>query len=218
MKETNFFLWILIIRLMFTGQAQAQENLYYYQEAKTWEFGPRIGFTTSIINSKGNPNLEKGIKLGLVGGIFARYQLADQWALHADLAYSTRGNKSQSNNIENSYIDFSVVATRNIKYNMFKHEHTFDFFIGPGVSFLTSSEDKSGNISELESQLSGTEFNVVLGGALPFGPFLLTATNRIGVSNLLGTPQADSKWNGFVTEWSVAYRLNKKKNHLPIGG
>ena len=160
-----------------------------------------------MINSKGDPYLEKGIKLGLVGGIFARYQLADQWALHGDLSYSTRGNKSASNNIENGYVDFSIVPVRNVKYHMFNKEHTFDFFLGPGISFLTSSEDKSGNIDELESQLATTEFNVVIGGGLPFGPFLLTATNRIGVSNLLGTPEADSKWSGFVTEWTIAYRF-----------
>ena len=189
------------------NQAFSQGNLYYYQEAKTWEFGPRIGFTTSMINSKGEPNLEKGIKIGLVGGVFARYQLADRWALHSDLSYSTRGNKSESNNIENGYVDFSIVPVRIWKYRMFNKEHTFDFFVGPGISFLTSTEDKTGNINDLESGLSSTEFNVVIGGGLPFGPFLLTATNRIGVSNLLGTPLGDSKWNGFVTEWTIAYRF-----------
>ena len=189
------------------NQAFSQGNLYYYQEAKTWEFGPRIGFTTSMINSKGEPNLEKGIKLGLVGGVFVRYQLVDRWALHSDLSYSTRGNKSESNNIENGYVDFSIVPVRIWKYRMFNKEHTFDFFVGPGISFLTSTEDKTGNINDLESGLSSTEFNVVIGGGLPFGPFLLTATNRIGVSNLLGTPLGDSKWNGFVTEWTIAYRF-----------
>jgi hypothetical protein len=207
METRNLGLLIIIAGIGITNSLFAQGNLYYYQEAKTWDIGPRIGFTTSLINSKGDPNLEKGIKLGLVGGIFARYQLADQWALHSDLSYSTRGNKSASNNIENGYVDFSIVPVRNVKYRMFKKDHTFDFFIGPGISFLTTSEDKSGNISELESQLASTEFNVVIGGGLPFGPFLLTATNRIGVSNLLGTPIADSKWNGFVTEWTVAYRF-----------
>jgi len=207
MKLNTRYLLLFILGLTLSNLAVAQGNLYYYQEAKTWEFGPRIGFTTSMINSKGDPNLRKGIKMGIVGGVFGRYQLADQWALHADLSYSTRGNKSESNNIENGYVDFSIVPVRNWKYNMFGKEHTFDFFVGPGISFLTSSEDKTGNIGEIESQLATTEFNVVIGGGLPFGPFLLTATNRIGVSNLLGTPVADSKWNGFVTEWTVAYRF-----------
>ena len=207
MKMSKRYLLIWIIGLPFANQAFSQGTLYYYQEASTWEFGPRIGFTTSIINSKGDPNLQKGVKMGLVGGVFARYQLADRWALHGDLSYSTRGNKSESNNIENGYVDFSVVPVRIWKYKMFNKEHTFDFFIGPGISFLTSSEDKSGNISELESQLSTTEFNVVIGGGLPFGPFLLTATNRIGVSNLLASPVGDSKWNSFTTEWTIAYRF-----------
>lgn len=207
MKLNNRYLLIFIFGLSLSINAYSQGSLYYYQEAKTWEFGPRIGFTTSMINSKGDPNLEKGIKMGIVGGLFGRYQLADQWALHGDLSYSTRGNKAESNNIENGYVDFSVVPVRNWNYRMFNKDHTFDFFVGPGVSFLTSSEDKSGNFAELESALSEVEFNVVIGGALPFGPFLLTATNRIGISNLLGTPAADSKWNGFVTEWTVAYRF-----------
>ena len=207
MKMKQGYLIIFLLGWTLANQALAQGNLYYYQEAKTWEFGPRVGFTTSIINSKGEPNLEKGIKLGLVGGVFARYQLADRWALHGDLSYSTRGNKAESNNIENGYVDFSVVPVRIWKYQMFNKEHTFDFFIGPGISFLTSSEDKTGNITDLESSLSSTEFNMVIGGGLPFGPFLLTATNRIGVSNLLGSPVGDSKWYSFTTEWTIAYRF-----------
>ena len=112
MKLNKCYLLIFIFGLTVANQAFSQGNLYYYQEAKTWEFGPRIGFTTSLINSKGDPNLDKGVKLGLVGGIFARYQLADRWALHGDLSFSTRGNKSESNNIENGYVDFSVVPVR----------------------------------------------------------------------------------------------------------
>ena len=209
MKVSTFrqILLVLIILLPFAGISQS--NLYYYQEAKTWEFGPRIGFTTSMINSKGDPNIQRGIKMGLVGGIFARYQLADQWALHSDLSYSTRGNKNDVTNIENGYIDLSIVPTRNIKYMMFGGEHTFDFFLGPGISFLTTSEDKSGNLSNITDFLSSTEFNIVLGGTLPFGPFLLTATNRIGISNLIGPPAAStsSSWNSFTTEWTAAYRF-----------
>ena len=197
----------LILFLPLTGISQS--NLYYYQEAKSWEFGPRIGFTTSMINSKGDPNIQRGVKVGLVGGIFARYQLADQWALHSDLSYSTRGNKNDVTNIENGYVDFSIVPTRNIKYMMFGGEHTFDFFIGPGISFLTNSEDKSGNLSNITDFLSSTEFNIVLGGSLPFGPVLLTATNRIGVTSLIGPPVAssESSWNSFTTEWTIAYRI-----------
>lgn len=207
MKTHKLYLLIFIVSVALTSPVLAQGNLYYYQDAKTWEFGPRIGFTTSMINSKGDPNIKRGIKLGIVGGVFARYQLADRWALHGDLSYSTRGNKNDLLNIENSYVDFSIVPVRIWNYRMFNSDHTFDFFVGPGISFLTSSEDKSGTINELESQLSTTEFNVVIGGGLPFGRFILTATNRIGVSNLLGTPAADSKWNGFVTEWTIAYRF-----------
>jgi len=211
MKMNKHYLILLIIGLAVSNNAFAQDNLYYYQEAKTWEFGPRIGFTTSVINSKGEPNLQRGIKMGLVGGVFVRYQLADQWALHSDLSYSTRGNKNDVTNIENGYVDFSIVPTRNIKYMMFGKEHTFDFFLGPGISFLAASEDKSGNLSNIIDFLSSTEFNVVIGGSLPFGPVLLTATNRIGVTDLIGPPNptvdANSSWNSFSTEWTVAYRF-----------
>ncbi len=98
MKKADFksLLIAALITVASLSTLQAQDNLYYFQEAKTWEFGPRIGFTTSMINSTGDPNIQRGIKVGLTGGIFARYQLADQWALHTDLGYSTRGNKSES--------------------------------------------------------------------------------------------------------------------------
>lgn len=199
---------MLFMLLAITGLStlQAQDNLYYFQEANTWEFGPRIGFSTSMINSTGDPNIQRGIKLGLVGGVFARYQLAEQWAINSELSYSTRGNKSESGNFENSYIDFSIVATRNVKYQMFGGDHTFDFFIGPGISFLTNGQEKDNNIDTTNS-LSSTEFNIVIGGSLPFGPILLTATNRVGMTDLLANPNPGSTWAGFTTEWTVAYRF-----------
>ena len=64
MKIHRVYLLIFIVGVTLTKPVLAQGNLYHYQDAKTWEFGPRVGFTTSMINSKGDPNLEKGIKLG----------------------------------------------------------------------------------------------------------------------------------------------------------
>lgn len=209
MKVTTVIKLFLAFVLLLPVESSAQGNLYYYQASRTLEFGPRIGFATSMINSRGEPNIQRGIKMGLTGGIFVRYQLADQWALHSDLSYSTRGNKNDMTNIENGYVDFSLVPTRNIKYRMFGGEHTFDFFLGPGISFLTNSEDKSGNLSNITDFLAATEFNIVVGGSLPFGPILLTATNRLGITNLI-VPQvasAESSWHSFTTEWTAAYRF-----------
>jgi Outer membrane protein beta-barrel domain len=203
----QLYLAFSFIAFLALNNGFAQNGLYYYQEVKTWEFGPRIGFTTSIINSKGEPNLESGIKMGIVGGIFARYQLADQWALNGNLSFSTRGNKSASANIENGYVDFSVVPLRNVKYRMFNIDHTFDFFVGPGVSILTGSQDKSANIPDLKNNLTDIEYNIVIGAGLPFGPFLLTATTRIGVYNLIESPLQGSKWHSISTEWTAAYRF-----------
>ena len=200
-------LFFVILFRMSSSTLQAQGNLYYFQETKTWEFGPRIGFTTSIINSTGDPNIQRGIKLGLAGGVFARYQLADQWALHTDLSYSTRGNKSESGNFENSYIDFSIVPTRNVKYKMFDTDMTFDFFLGPGISFLTKAVDKDNPTIDMKQLLPSTELNIVIGGSLPFGPVLLTATNRVGITNLIGKVISSSTWFSFSTEWTAAYRF-----------
>lgn len=196
-----------MISIMSLSTLYAQDNLYYYQEANTWEFGPRVGFTTSMINSTGDPNIQKGIKLGLVGGVFARYQMAEQWALHTDFSYSTRGNKSESGNFENRYIDFSIVPVRNVKYKMFNKDMTFDFFLGPGISFLTKAVDKDDLAVDMKQLLPSTEFNIVLGGSLPFGPMLLTATNRIGMTNLIGKVISSSTWFSFSTEWTAAYRF-----------
>lgn len=204
--DAKFIVLATLIILANLSPLQAQDNLYYFQEAKTWEFGPRIGFTTSMINSTGEPNVKRGIKLGLVGGVFARYQLVGQWALHSDLSFSTRGNKSESGNFENSYVDFSVVPVRNVKYKMFGQDITFDFFLGLGISFLTKAQEKVGN-TDTSNTISSTEFNIVIGGSLPFGPVLLTATNRIGMTNLLSNPISGSTWAGFTTEWTAAYRF-----------
>lgn len=203
--QSSFTLTLVVTLCSFS--LKAQDNIYYYQAVKTWEVGPRIGFSTSIINSTGDPNIQRGIKLGLVGGVFARYQVADQWAFHSDLSYSVRGNKSESGNIESGYVDFSMVPVRNVKYKMFGNEHTFDFFLGPGISFLTSSIDKTNPPIDMTDVFPSAEFNIVIGGSLPFGPVLLTATNRVGMTNLLGKIISSSTWFSFTTEWTAAYRF-----------
>lgn len=205
MKIVKILFGSIGLFLSLTVHAQ-EKSLYYFQEAGTLEIGPRIGFTTSAIISTGDPNIAQGVKPGIVAGIFGRKQLTDQWALNTDFSYSTRGNKNDVSNIENSYIDLSVVMVRNVKYRMFNNDMTFDFFLGPGLSFNLNSEGIiPGN------PISPQEFNVVIGGALPFGPILLTATNRIGLTNLLGNPSQGSKWTSFTTEWTIAYRFKQKK-------
>ncbi len=83
---------------------------------------------------------------------------------------------------------------------------TFDFFLGPGISFLTKAQEKDSN-TDRSNSISSTEFNIVIGGSLPFGPVLLTATNRLGMTNLLSNPISGSTWAGFTTEWTAAYRF-----------
>ena len=140
-------------------------------------------------------------------GVFARYQWAEQWALHTDLGYSVRGNKSESGNFENSYVDFSIVPVRNVKYKMFNTDMTFDFFVGPGISFLVSAEDKTNPTIDMTDVFPSTEFNIVIGGSLPIGPVLLTATNRVGMTNLIGKVISSTTWFSFTTEWTAAYRF-----------
>ncbi len=198
---------VIILGISLAVPVNGQGNLYYYQEAKTWDFGLRVGFTTSMINAKGTPNLDGGIKLGLAGGLFGRYQLADQWAMQGDLSFSTRGNKNESTNITNSYLDFNLVMVRNIKYRMFKQEMTFDFFLGPGISYLAVTRDESALLANLGDNFTASEFNLVIGGGLPFGPVLLLATTRLGLTNLLASPASGTVWYGFTTEWTIAYRF-----------
>ncbi len=207
MNHKNRVLAFLSLFFFCSLKVFSQEGLYYFQPAKTWELGGRVGFTTSIINSKGEPDLERGVKLGLTGGVFARYQWAEQWALHTDLGYSIRGNKSESGNFENGYIDFAVTPVRNVKYKMFGNEMTFDFFLGPGISFLTSAVDKDNLAIDMQQLLPSTELNIVIGGGLPLGPILLTATSRVGMTNLFRKVVNDSPWFSFSTEWTAAYRF-----------
>ena len=46
MKSHKLNLLILAASVALVSHAFAQGKLYYYQDAKTWEFGPRIAFTT----------------------------------------------------------------------------------------------------------------------------------------------------------------------------
>lgn len=199
---------ITALLLLSMNIALAQDNLFYYQATGTWDFGPKIGFTTSLINSKGQEGIQQGVRLGLVGGVFTRYQVADQWGLQIDLSYSSRGNKSTDEAYKNDYLDISFTPVYNVKYRMFEKDMTFDVFAGIGASFLAQAKFEMGEL-ELNNKdfISNTAFNIIVGGSLPFGPFLLTATTRFGVKNLLAEPSPGSKWHSISTEWTAAYRF-----------
>jgi Outer membrane protein beta-barrel domain len=210
MPKRSFIIFSLAL-MGLSPSSYSQEDLFYYQEVKTWDIGPRLGFTTSIINSKGNNSFERDVIMGLVGGVFARYQIADQWAIQGDLSYSSRGSKRKSSDakLRNNYIDFSTVMVRNVKYRMFKNDLTFDFFLGPGISYLIRSElQENGEKLGFEDQMASTELNIVVGGGLPMGPLLLMAYTRFGVVNLLDNPVDNTMiWHSISTEWTASYRF-----------
>ena len=208
-KPKCLFRAVFVLAVLFSAaNVQSQSNLYYYQQEGTWDFGPKVGFTTSIINTKGPEGLKSGVRLGLVGGFFARYQIASQWGLHGDISYSSSGNKSDDGIYKNDYIDIAFAPVYNVKYRMFKKDMTFDIFAGAGVSFLTKAEFELGElVLDNSNFINDTSINIIAGGSLPFGPFLLTATTRFGVKNLLTEPVPNSKWHSISTEWTAAYRF-----------
>jgi len=209
MKAVKIITTLFIMTLILV-QVSAQ-GMLYYQEAKTFEFGPRIGFTTSILSVDDDSLLGKRkIRLSYVLGLFGRYQLNERWSLQGDVVYASRGGDFEnSDEVELNYIDIPITVVYNVRFKLKDKPFTFDVFAGIQPSFL--SKAKIGGV-EVTDSIEKTGVDLVFGSGFPIWKFLFYSTIKIGLTDLnKGFPtETSNSLNSISTEWTVGYRINGK--------
>ena len=196
----------IVIFTLFITQGTFAQGYLFYQETGTFTFGPRTGFTTSIINAKedgfGNPK----IRLSFMGGLFGRYQLSERWAVQLEGSYSPRGSGfSSSPQIDLAYFDVPVMLVYNVRYKMFKKPFTFDMMVGAQPSFLLTAESGDADVS---NSFESTGFELVIGSGFPMGRFMFFGTTKIGLGDISSTAiPTVGKLTNIVTEWTLGYRF-----------
>ena len=202
MKKTLLLCFVFLL----WNDLFAQSPLYF-QTPKTLEFGPRLGFTTSILNSDDASLGKSQVRLAFMGGIFARYQLSEKFALQVEADYAPRGGGFvNGEKMKLTFLDLPVTAVYNVHYKMFGKPATFDVFAGVQPSFIL---DALSGTTDIKSDLNSSGVDLVLGSGFPMWRFLFYATTKIGLSDL-NKSAVNGKMKSIVTEWTVSYRIGGK--------
>lgn len=226
MKQT-----LLLLALSLFYSTAFSQKMVFYQTAKTFSYGPRIGLNTSTLFFKGDKALtdRQGIRVNFNGGIWGRYQLSDRWSVQANIDYSPRGSQVYKLN----FIDVPLTISYNVRYKLFKMPMNFDFYAGLQPSFLTKAtyeETINGQkfINNNPENITKTNLDFVIGSGFPMGRFLFYATNKINLKNLNSGSSSNSSsqkeqgdlptnfLQGWSTEWFIGYRFGSSNSFKPV--
>ena len=207
---------IITLFTLFTGlsslYAQKIKSPLWYSTAKTFEYGVRTGFTTSILNSENDLLGDPEIRVSFMGGVFGRYSFTDRFFINVGADLSPRGggftDDNSDNNINLTFIDVPVVVGYNVRYNLFKLPFQFDLFAGLQPSFLIDAQQGSTDISD---GLNPVGADLVIGSGFPLWRFMFYATNKIGLSNI---SDGGDFLRSITTEWTLGYRFGGKNSGL----
>jgi len=164
-------------------------------------YGPVLGL--NMANVGGDESSDYAMKMGFHIGGLVDIGVSDNFAVETGILYSGKGTQSSEEsslkwNI--AYIDIPVLA----KYKM---ESGLNFFAGPYVGILMSSEVTDGtNELDLKDNTSGTDFGMKLGlGFQMESGLAFNAHYSLGLANL--NKEGDASNTNGVIGISVAYML-----------
>ena len=200
----------------------------YQQEVGTFDFGPRIGFVTSILSLDNTIYGDNDIRVSVIGGVFTRYQVSERFSLQGDLVYVQKGaNLNEAGTIGAPFatldelflntIDLPITAIYNVRYKLFGVKSHFDVFGGVNFSYLVDENVTFTNIDPAfnetvqaiavaqEENLGDFGFGIVLGSGLTFGRVILSATTKIGLTDY--SQNAAFSIRSISTEWTAAFKI-----------
>ena len=202
------FLTLSFLLILAFTSVNAQ-GVIYFQNPKTFEYGPRVGFSTAMVNPEDRRDFGNSqVRLGIVAGLFGRYQLNERWSIQGDLTYAERGgNFKEADDLKLAYLDVPLTLAFNVRFKIKETPLTFDIFGGLQPSFLLNAEAAQVDVTE---NFKSTTFDLVLGSGFPIKRFLFYATTKIALTNLEDSSlfEGSNSLKGFSTEWTVSYRLN----------
>lgn len=207
---------LLTILLMGGFFSLVQAQIFKYKQAPgTVDFGPRIGITTSIVSIDNNPFGNPKVRISLMGGLFARYQLTNRWSLQTDVVYTQRGarfdksvtfdSNSQIERLALGYVDWEFKAIYNVRYKMFGKPGNFDVFLGAQPSFLVNAQL---NDLDVKNNLNSVGFDLIAGSGFTIGRVILYATTKIALTDAnKDISNTEVSIRNLLTEWTVAYKF-----------
>lgn len=208
----QFLLYSLIL-FIFINSSKAQqtvekksfsERMLYYQKAKSLDFGPKIGISTSTLIENTETLGDSKIKTSLMGGFFSRYMISERVLSEVSINYVSRGAIFNNTSLRIDAIEIPLVLGYNVRYTFFNIPMTFDAFAGlqPSLHTRIKSSDHS-----LENMINTNTIDFVFGSGFPMGKWMFYSTNKIGITNSFNDKSKTHFLRNLSTDWWMAYRF-----------
>lgn len=176
MKKLLFSLSLLLTVGIIANQAQAQTGL---------DFGIRGGLNIANLNDIDD---EVASRTGFMAGIYLNFLVPNSpVSIQPEVLYTQKGFESGDATVQLDYVEVPVLA----KFDFITDGSiTPNVYFGPYVGFNVSAELDGddgifvGGEADIDDDVEGTDFGVVVGGGLDFGRVDLGVRYGAGLSEI----------------------------------
>lgn len=147
-----------------------------FANAQSFSIGARAGLNLAKQTISGSGvTASVDSRTSFILGGYATIMFNDKMGLQPELFYSGTGAKQGSAVEKINYLTLPVF----FRYNVTDNVH---FLAGPQLGFLVSAKDDTG--ADIKDQVNSTDFGIVPGIGVDFGPFNAGLRYSVGLSNI----------------------------------
>lgn len=166
------------------------------QGTGTWSITPKVGLNLANFSGDVNGN---SIKLGLVAGADAMYQISSIVGISAGLHYSMQG-ASFDNDAKNKIDELNIPVLAN-----FYVAKGLALKVGLQPGFIMSAKSKADKVEvDIKGNCQSIELSVPLGLSYEFSDFVIDGRYNLGVSKI--NKNSGSVRNS-VIQFTVGYKI-----------
>jgi hypothetical protein len=205
MKNLKFVFVICMMFIVASMQAQVK-------------FGPTAGLNLSTATVKvGGTKMDTKSIVGFNIGLISEFNLTGNLFLQPALLFSTKGTKVTEVEFESTITPIYIEIPVNVVYKFGSESVKFFLNAGPYIAYGIGGKIKSGGESVKISYGSGEsndlkpfDFGLTFGAGVELSSFIISAHYGLGLANLSPVTTNDTKVNGKVIGFSIAYLFGGK--------
>jgi len=212
MARFQYKLPITLLILFSLHSASAQSFFDYEQKKGEFSYGPKVGFSTSLLSMEEAPLGDPKIYFSYVVGGFVRYQFSNIFSAQFDLTNVDKGGRFESSNGNSTSIALNYIAPElraildfNTKIGTFNLN--WDIFAGTSYGILTSARHCN---CGAKGSFNNTLVNLQAGSSFYIGRLVFSASTKIGVTDANKNFVVNNSKpfiRNLSSEWTVGYRF-----------
>ncbi|HTH55638.1 MAG TPA: porin family protein [Cyclobacteriaceae bacterium] len=167
--------------------------------AQSFSIGARAGLNLAKQTVSGSGvTASADSRTSFILGGYATIMFSDKLGLQPELFYSGTGAKQGSAVEKINYLTLPVFLRYNVTEN-------FHLLAGPQLGFLLSAKDDAGN--DIKDQVNSSDFGIVPGVGVDFGPFNAGLRYSLGLSNIAKSAPSGFTVKNNIFQVVVGYKL-----------